>query len=217
MGTRGAFGVIIGETEKIGYNQYDSYPGGLGLENLQVLRKADMEQFRRLAEAAQVVDESRKPTEEEVLALREFTNVKVADQSLDDWYCLTRETHGSIAFMLDCGFILDNHEFPLDSLFCEWAYIVDLDRNVFEVYEGFQESRPTTGRWAGRPTAEEEAANHKAHVEWCAKNGRDPWMPEVSPYKAVKLIASWSLDALPSDEHFLACCGEPVAATASQI
>jgi hypothetical protein len=29
-------------------------------------------------------------------------------------------------------------------------------------------------------------------------------MPEVSQYKAVELLASWPLDALPSDEEFLA-------------
>ena len=39
MGTRGAFGVIIGEKEKIGYNQFDSYPEGKGIDNLQWLRE----------------------------------------------------------------------------------------------------------------------------------------------------------------------------------
>lgn len=214
MGTRGAFGVIIGEKEKIGYNQFDSYPSGKGLENLHDLRVADMDQVRRLANVAEVVDESRKPTVEEIHDLREFTNVSVSEQSVEDWYCLTRETHGSIAGMLDCGYILDAHTFPLDSLFCEWAYILDFDQNVFEVYEGFQERLPTKGRWAGRPTAEEDAANFKAHLKQCKEEGRDPWMPRVSKYKAVELIASWTLDALPTDEEFLAQTQETQAVEA---
>src|SRR2546429_7303910 len=50
----------------------------------------------------------------------------------------SRDTQGSIEKMLACGYILDRHDFPLDSLFCEWAYMVDLDLCVFEVYQGFQ-------------------------------------------------------------------------------
>jgi hypothetical protein len=204
VGTRGAFGVIIGEQEKIGYNQFDSYPQGFGIENLRWLREADLIEVRQRAEAVQVVDNDRKPTPDEVAALQQVTDLGVSEQSTDDWYCLTRHTHGSIEAMLECGFILDSHTFPLDGLFCEWAYIVDLDRNVFEVYEGFQTSLPTKGRWAGRPTAEEDAVNYEEHLKWCAENGRDPWQHEVSEYKAVTLIASWPLDALPSDEEFLA-------------
>lgn len=204
MGTRGAFGVIIGEQEKIGYNQFDSYPQGYGIENLQWLREADLIEVRQRAEAVELVDNDRKPTPDEVEALQQVTDLGVSEQSTDDWYCLTRHTHGSIQKMLECGFILDSSEFPLDSLFCEWAYIVDLDRNVFEVYEGFQHSLPKKGRWAGRPTAEEDAVNYENHVKWCRENGRDPWMQEVSEYKAVELIASWPLDALPTDEQFLA-------------
>lgn len=203
MGTRGAFGVIIGEQEKIGYNQMDSYPEGHGVENLQWLRDADLSRVRALAQSAVVVDNDRKPTKEQVKALEAVTNLGVSDQSTDDWYCLTRRTHGHIGLMLECGYILDSAYFPLDSLFCEWAYIVDLDRNVFEVYKGFQKELPQKGRWAGRPTDAENQENHKQHLEWCAENGREPWLSVTPDYKAVELIASWPLDALPSDEEFL--------------
>lgn len=203
MGTRGAFGVIIGEQEKIGYNQYDSYPDGKGLENLAWLRSANLDEVWRLAEECHLVTDKIKPTQAEIKQLSAMTDLNVGDQSTDDWYCLTRHTHGSIEDMLKCGFIADQSGFPLDSLFCEWGYIVDLDRNLFEVYEGFQAEVPKQGRWAGRPTAEEDKANFKAHLAYCKKEGREPFRPEVSEFKAIELIASWPLDELPSDEHFL--------------
>lgn len=206
MGTRGAFGVVIGEKEKIGYNQFDSYPDGCGVDNLRWLREEwerDQHQtIRRLAENARVADNSTPPTADEVKACAEYTNTNVHDQTTADWYCLTRESHGHIGAMLECGYIYDSHTFPLDSLFCEWAYIVDFDKNVFEVYEGFQKVVPTMGRWAGRPTPDEDDANYEEHLVQCAENDREPWMPRISEYKAVELVASWPLDALPTEGEF---------------
>lgn len=204
MGTRGAFGVIIGEQEKIGYNQMDSYPDGWGIHNLTWLRAADLEEIQKLAETAKLVSNDRKPTKAEIRTLKEYTDLGVSEQSTADWYCLTRGTHGQIDLMLKCGYILDYSEFPLDSLFCEWGYIVDFDRHVFEVYEGFVKGQPKKGRWAGRPTSEEATEAYKEHLYWCAKNDRQPWMSETPEYGAIELIASWPLYALPTDQEFLA-------------
>jgi hypothetical protein len=33
--------------------------------------------------------------------------------------------------------VIDNSDFAADSLFCEWAYVIDFDKNTFEVYKGF--------------------------------------------------------------------------------
>lgn len=181
MGTRGAFGVIIGEEEKVGYNQFDSYPEGGGVENLRWLRESiaagQLPEIRRLATAAKLVDEKDKPTFDEKAALLRVADFTVSEQDSDDWYCLTRQTHGEISKMLACGFILDSRDFPLDSLFCEWAYIVDLDNEVFEVYAGFQHEPHTDGRYANRETKKEG-------------------------YAPCRLVASWPFDELPTDAEF---------------
>ena len=203
MGTRGAFGVIIGEEEKIAYNHFDSYPDGKGVEVLAWLRGANLTKVREQAAKARVVQEDSKPTPEDVEALKAYTNLGVSEQSTDDWYCLLRDAQGDLGATLESGYVLDGSDFPLDSLFCEWAYILDLDRDVFEVYKGFQKKLPTKGRWKGRPTKAEDEANHKLHIEQSAKQGREPWRPERSEYKAVELVAGWSLKALPTQKQFL--------------
>lgn len=169
---------MVNGQEKIGYNQYDSYPDGHGLENLQWLRDMDRAELQRLAEEARVVDDKTPPTDDDKRRLAAVTNLGVSEQTDDDWYCLTRDTHGSIGEMLEVGYIMDWSQFPLDSLFCEWAYIVDLDAQTFEVYEGFQKKPHDKGRFAGR-------------------GGTDP------QYFPVALAASWPLDKLPSDDEFL--------------
>lgn len=205
MGTRGAFGVIINEQEKIGYNQFDSYPDGRGVENLRWLRGAikNMDLLRKLAEDCLLVDEDKKPTKAEIKHLAASTNLGVSEQSTDDWYCLTRGTHGSIGEMLSCGYILDSHTFPFDSLFCEWAYIVDLDRHKFDAYKGFQTELPKKGRWAGRPTAEEDEVRYARHLEYASKVGREPWEKPISEYKAVERVATYSLNRLPTNDNFV--------------
>jgi len=203
MGTRGAFGVIIGEQEKISYNGFDSYIDGKGVENLRWLREAiategGLETIQKLAADCRLVSGEKKPTKSQKAKLAATT------QSTDSWYGLTQGTTGDIGAMLECGYILDSHAFPLDSLFCEWTYLVDFDRGVFEVYKGFQEELPKQGRWAGRPTPEEDTYNYKEHLYWCAENGRAPWLPKISEYKGSELVGSFPFDALPSDEEFLA-------------
>ena len=43
---------------------------------------------------------------------------------------------------------LDEHRFLLDSLFCEFAYIINLDTNKLEYYEGFNLDPNAPGRYA---------------------------------------------------------------------
>lgn len=195
MGTRGAFGVIVGEQEKIGYNQFDSYPEGKGREVLAWLRgvvaeEGGVEKTRVLAEGLRLVTDKEKPTAIDIERLAPFTDLDVSEQSTDDWYCLTRLAHGDIAATLACGYVLDAHNFPLDSLFCEWAYIVNFDTQTFEVYGGFIQEKHDRGRFAGRETPVEDGA----------------WID--GGYWPVALIASWPFDALPTDGAFLAATNE---------
>lgn len=182
MGTRGAFGVVVDGVEKIGYNQYDSYPEGHGVENLQWIRSIIERGFendtRQLALDAKLVDDTVVAEKEDIEKLSAFTNLSVSEQSTDDWYCLTRNTHGQIRLMLDCGYILDGSDFPYDGLFCEWAYIVDFDARMFEVYQGGMQNVEAEGRFAHGSISD---------------NGYGP----------VSLIASYGFDELPSDEDFL--------------
>ena len=80
-----------------------------------------------------------------------WTNLNVGEKSTDDWYCLLRHAQGNLNIYTD-GFkyMNDSHDFLNDSLFCEYAYIINVDTSQLEFYSGFnKKSRIRKGRYAG--------------------------------------------------------------------
>jgi len=42
--------------------------------------------------------------------------------------------------------MVDQADFLKDSLFCEWGYVINLDKGVLEIYRGFQKA-PSKNRY----------------------------------------------------------------------
>lgn len=181
MGTRGAFGWVHNGVEKFTYNHWDSYPDGLGVDVLTWLRGADLVALPALVDALEPVPDT-EPTEEDFVKYAKYHDLQVSTGT--DWYSLLRHTQGAPGLILESGRYTEDNSFPLDSLFCEWVYLVDLDAGVFEVYEGFRKTPPTDGRWAGRAEAQPSASG--------------------GSYYPVQRIAFWKLTELPTDDEFLA-------------
>lgn len=184
MGTRGFIGFVIDKEEKLTYNHWDSYPSGLGAEFLAWLREKVEKQpvtlQTQVAQLRMVTDED-PVTGKDIEHLKQFHNVNVSTGSELEWYSLLRETQGKPEAILEAEVALDAGDFPLDSLFCEWGYLVDLDNNTFEVYQGFQKQAHDEGRFADRHVDEERRGD--------------------SQYYPVKLVASWPLDELPTEQE----------------
>lgn len=215
MSTRGFIGLVIDGQEKITYNHSDSYPDWLGVRTLADVRDLmllDEDLLKQLARDLEVVeDEDATPTREHLQKFGHFadpnvggSNDKPADgHTVQNYYQLLRNLQGHFADTLQLGLMTDGSSFPIDSLFCEWGYLVDFDARTFEVYRGFQKEYPTEGRWIGRPNEEEKEADYQWMLETAKAQKREPWREKEPEYKAVQRIASWSFDDLPDDEDFL--------------
>lgn len=193
MGTRGFLTFVVDGREATTYNHCDSYPEGLGSDVLGWARDNQHElvcddhgsvpgSAFDLVRQLRVVAPDSKPTPEDIERLRGYADLGVGEQRLDDWYVLLRETQGDPAAILKAGVLIDASEFPNDSLFAEWGYVIDVDARTFEVYQGFQHARHDKGRFADR----------------------SPRASVSGDYYPVALVASWPLDGLPSDEEFFA-------------
>lgn len=196
MGTRGFVGFVADEKETYIYNHFDSYPSGLGLDVLEFVRTVNTWDVpdpwavvKSQASRLKHIDESVPPTEEDIRALAPWTNLSVSERSTSDWYCLTRETQGNIGAILSSGYATNDPTFPYDSLFCEWGYLLDLDRGVLEVYQGFQDTPHSAGRFAQRAALSLEVTG--------TPEGR-------AGYSPVALVAEFHLTTPPADRFMVA-------------
>lgn len=115
MSTRGAIGIRFGETDKIAYNHFDSYPEGLGNSFIEWLNGKSVDELKEV-----------------------FDNIRLIEE------------HKSYGWNGD-GFnneFQNASDFMFDSLFCEYAYVVNLDTNKLEFYVGFNNNPNANGRYA---------------------------------------------------------------------
>lgn len=202
MGTRGVFGVRCDEQDRMMYNHFDSYPECLGDGILRSIKSAIAKdgrsvcvaRWREQARKVRLVNERDKPTPADKLQCRMLglVDTGVGGQSDDDWYCLTRGGQGELLLMLASGVMLDAGKFILDSLFCEWGYLLNLDAEAIEVYRGFQDKPHNLGRYAGDMSEVEATKRDNAARR---KRGEPP----MSIYYPCALIATLPLADI--DQH----------------
>ena len=154
MSTRGVVGFRHKRKDLLTYNHSDSYPSGLGLQvvrDLHDLLQKGLKPLIRQVEALTIVtEETPRPDEKERRRLQKYANGNVSTQD-EYWYQTLRETQGDIKEILKSRYLLDGNNFILDSLYCEWGYIVNLDDETLEIYKGGQTKPPRHGRYAKCP------------------------------------------------------------------
>ena len=179
-------GVRVDGIDKFMYNHFDSYPSGLGADIVDDINELldtpglGLGGIKTLAQKLELVDRDSKPTPEQQKKFIKYFDSGVASRSTNDWYCLLREMQGKFAETLQAGVAIDYTDFIKESLFCEWAYVVNFDTNMFEVYKGFQERPHTNGRYSSM-TVSEEAPSKRFYP--CA------------------LVAEFPLTEIPKDWH----------------
>lgn len=150
MSTRGSIGFRVNGVDKLTYNHSDSYPSGLGQEFVSQCRKlAKIKSLNQRVDKLVVVNDDVPPTTVEIEKLSEWANLSVDTGTVTNWYCLLHKTQGDLTKILKAGYMLDGNNFILDSLFCEYAYILNLDDGTLEFYRGFnQRKNKNKGRYS---------------------------------------------------------------------
>ena len=149
MGTRNLTMVISGGKTRIAqYGQWDGYPSGQGATVLAFLKskKNNLDGFRAKLERIRFIDDAKNKEIKEFLSSMGSTDGWMNDKQADAYHAkypyLTRDHGAKILELVDKSedeiiWLHDEAGFAADSLFCEWAYVVDLDKMKLEVYKGF--------------------------------------------------------------------------------
>lgn len=206
MGTRNLTIVVHNGVYKIAqYGQWDGYPDGQGLTVLNFCKEflnspENIEKF-----VNQINTKIYDPSQEEIKNMwKEFgvdidtcdgyVGFDVAKKFSEQYPSLSRDTAAEILkFVMiskDPLPLNNSIEFALDSLFCEWAYVIDLDNMYLEVYKGFNKNSLNE---SDRFFKMEIESRENMSVEKIMKN----------EYNAIKIVTKFSLYFLPTKEEFL--------------
>lgn len=125
MGTRNLTIVKYNDQIKVAqYGQWDGYPKGVGQGIVDFLRKIDLNEFREKIKVCRFIPQEKleKMTDEQYRKL------------LDEQPQFSRDTANKVLDMIMANkkkvFELKNAiDFGFDDLFCEWLYIIDLDKD----------------------------------------------------------------------------------------
>jgi hypothetical protein len=181
MGTRHLIAVQKNNEYKVAqYGQWDGYLSGQGNSILNFFNQNDLEAFRAKVDncffgTQDQIDEAYAPYTNDGWMTMEQSNAF----SKSEFAHLSRNTGADILDVIiksnEPLILSDQIDFANDSLFCEYAYVIDLDKDILEVYQGFNtEPLPEGARFTG-----------------VAKEDGD--------YQAVKLAASFPLANLPEN------------------
>jgi hypothetical protein len=190
MGTRNLTIVIHEEKTKIAqYGQWDGYPEGNGVKVLNFLRKVKLDKFKEKLKNVRFRNEE---DDKQIQAFMESIGSKDGWMNMDQsnkyhaaYPYLSRNIGADILDLVynsnDEEIMLgDSTSFAGDSLSCEWAYVVDLDKNKLEVYGGFNK------RALGKD-----------------QRFKDIPVEKDSEYTPIRCIKKYPLDKLPTEARFL--------------
>jgi len=113
MSTRGLYGFRVNEEYKLEFSPTDSYPAGLGLDVKEFIQQHTYTELKTIANALEAINEY------DLEKVGIDPNVAA---SISDWNDPTKL------------YYVDAKEFMKDHCFCEWVYIIDIDKKRLEVY-----------------------------------------------------------------------------------
>lgn len=162
---------------------YDGYPSGEGLKILGMIQPANMKKIKNNLHKCEWLSD-----DEYNKYKTEFGGID--ENALEEAYPNLYWYPGSdlllhIMSAKETILLRNNYVKTSDSLTVDWVYIIDIDKNTFEVYKG---------------------GNHTPIPQGERYYGMPPIQHSKNIYYPVKLVAEYSLDNLPVSDDFISDC-----------
>lgn len=193
MGTRHLTCVVLdGEYRVAQYGQCDGYPDGQGAVIIKFLREEYLPGlFRAKVDATKVVDADEYRRRWNALNLSKgdkfgFVPYSDAQRFAMSYPHLNRDMGAGILAWVQSAKAPEvtlSVQFAADGLFCEWAYVLDLDHDMLEIYQGFGKTPPPPG-------------------ERFADFQLETYGADVGQYYPVRLVDKKPIDWIRSEDEF---------------
>lgn len=208
MSTRGLWGIRKDGQDLLTYNHANSYPEWLGERICSFVKTMSDNDMEKLVLMLKPVSENTPAISEDIQLCKQLkiTDFTIGDRKETDYYCLLRKTQGNIEFYEELvknppSFMqgkmlpfIQNSTFILDSLYCEYAYILNLDKRCLEFWVGFQTKPDPKNRYGTEelngyfPCKQLEAFS----FEKIRGNSEESLVTEMIQYKAISEIENSS-------------------------
>lgn len=151
MGTRNLNCILYeGKLKVAKYCQWDGYPSGQGSTIISYIQ--DIMNKDNLINSIKKIKKPSKAWWEKTfaklghdLSKSEFVPYNISIKLYSKYPHLSRDMGGKIFEYIENNkptYILNDKDFGKDSLFCEYAYVINLDNDTLEFYKGFQKELP---------------------------------------------------------------------------
>jgi hypothetical protein len=166
MGTRHLIAVVVDDEMKVAqYGQWDGYLDGQGRDVVKFLTKlSSLARFKEQVRQCTFIDDEE--VEKRWKSVGAKDGMATMDQSAkfnETWPELHRDTGAKILdlIMAKPRGLTDSSSFAADSLFCEFAYVIDLDNGELEIYGGFVTEGHAEGRFSKLSVDQEHRGDKK--------------------------------------------------------
>lgn len=147
MGTRGLYGFRKNGEDKLLYVNNDSYPNFMGEKIIEFCLVAGHDGLHNIYDKiTRLLEESSPATEEDIKKYGDILDLKGMDV-VDNYTLFHYLQHNPKGYLEDIDVMVTNNEFIKDSLFCEYAYIINLDSDILEYWSGFQKIATSGNRY----------------------------------------------------------------------
>lgn len=165
MGTRSLTAIYFNNELKVAqYKQFDGYPTGLLNNLVKNLKEYNIDEIKE-ALSKTVLFKNEKEFNSFIKNELDTTIIgqhPITSRGFEEIYEKRKNLYSQLSYY-DCNILevliqvhniidkiplVNNISFINDSLFCEWAYVIDFDKNIIEVYTGFNKNpNANTGRF----------------------------------------------------------------------
>lgn len=138
MSTRGLYGFRINGVDKLTYNHCNSHPKYLGNEIIKFIKETSIDEMIEIAKKIILVVQCDFVSNEEKQPYLEVYGRTEDEPKEYDWYDLLRYFQGDLFFYKyqAVKHMCDDRQFIKEGLFCEYAYIINLDNKTLKFYKG---------------------------------------------------------------------------------